>query len=246
MIGKAIRTGWRGFAVEIVIVVAGVLIALGAQQLAENWNDRQRSERDLAAVRAELIDIDFAASELEIVTPCVLAQLDAVQQRLVSGDRTPFPQFRQSTSGGTFVVRAPSRVWSSNVWSSVSDSGVLRRTRPTLERDLSNVFSQIDSQRRRNEDSRDRISQLSALSVLVPQSEDERFRLLGLIAQIRGGIALQDLVAGQLRDAMARAGMLADRAGFARSLRESGTIQFCRQRGLPLGPIRPAVAANAD
>ena len=35
--------GWRRFAMEIAIVVIGVLIALAAQQTATDWNEKQQA-----------------------------------------------------------------------------------------------------------------------------------------------------------------------------------------------------------
>lgn len=34
--------GWREFSGEVGIIVIGVLIALGAQQVVQDWSDRQR------------------------------------------------------------------------------------------------------------------------------------------------------------------------------------------------------------
>lgn len=45
------RHGWREFAGEVGIIVLGLLIALGAQQLVESWQWRQ----EVRAERASLI-----------------------------------------------------------------------------------------------------------------------------------------------------------------------------------------------
>lgn len=49
------REGWRAFAGEVGVIVLGVLIALGAQQLVENWQTR----KDVAAFR-ETVDREVA------------------------------------------------------------------------------------------------------------------------------------------------------------------------------------------
>ena len=43
--------GWRAFSGEVGIIVIGVLIALGAQQVAERVRDRQLADQTRAAVR---------------------------------------------------------------------------------------------------------------------------------------------------------------------------------------------------
>jgi hypothetical protein len=235
---------WAGFAVEIAVVVIGVGIALAAQQLVERINDRERADRAIAALRGEVGDIDFTASEIQIVAPCIGAQLVAIRDKLVAGDRTPLTRYKQATSGGEFVVRTPSRVWSDNTWQSIGNSDVLRRIEPKLDRNLGAMFAQVSSQREQNEGVRDKVNQLNALSMLVPASEVERFRLISLIEQTRGEIALMDLVAGQLRDRMASAEMLLDGSELQQRLSESGTINFCRERSLPLGRLRVPVSAT--
>ena len=46
--------GWRAFAGEVGIIVIGVLIALGAQQLVEAVRDRQLADQTRAAVTEEI------------------------------------------------------------------------------------------------------------------------------------------------------------------------------------------------
>jgi hypothetical protein len=46
--------GWRVFWGEVGIIVLGVLIALGAQQVAEQWRDRQLAGQARAAIAEEL------------------------------------------------------------------------------------------------------------------------------------------------------------------------------------------------
>ena len=46
--------GWRQFAGEVGIIVFGILIALGAQQLAENFQQRSDAADARRAVRGEL------------------------------------------------------------------------------------------------------------------------------------------------------------------------------------------------
>jgi len=81
---------------------------------------------------------------------------------------------------------------------------------------------------------------------MVPASEAERMRLITTIERFCGDIAYMDLVAGQLRDALAAAGLLASKSLIDKQLGDSGTIEFCRAHGIALGKVRPAIAANAD
>lgn len=79
--------GWRQFAGEVGIIVIGVLIALFAQQLVEDRSDRGRVDSAIAALRPEVAYIDLHASESEMTAPCVLAQIEAIQSKLASGEK---------------------------------------------------------------------------------------------------------------------------------------------------------------
>jgi hypothetical protein len=239
--------GWDEFAGEIAVVVIGVLIALGAQQLVERFTDRERADRAIAALRNEVADIDFTSSEVQIAAPCIDAQLNRIQAKLAAGDRNLLERYTGTQlSGGDFVVRAPSRVWATDVWQSVGSTDVLRGVEPKLNGVLANLYSQVAHQREGNDRVRSGVYHLNALSVLVPEGESDRFRLISQIEQIRGEASLMDLRAGQLRDGLAAANMLLSSRGLAERLAASGTIRFCREKGYSLGKLRPAVAADAD
>ena len=239
--------GWGGFATEIAVVVIGVGIALGAQQLVEMSNDRSRADRAIAALRTEVEDIEFTASEIQIAAPCIQAQLDRISRQLVANDRTPLERYgNRELSGGSFVVRTPARVWSTDNWQSVNASDVLRRIEPERNRHLAQFYSSAVNQRESNDRIRSGVHQLDALSILVPQDEAQRFRLLTLIEEMRGEVSLMDLRAGQLRDRLAAARILLSDRELAKLLSESGTLKFCREKALPLGKLRRANAAYVD
>lgn len=72
--------GWSGFITELVIVVLGILIALGTQQAADGWKDR----RDVAAFRRALnaeLAFNLAAYQTRAAqSDCVVRRLDQLEQ----------------------------------------------------------------------------------------------------------------------------------------------------------------------
>ena len=238
-------TNWRGFVGEIAIIVIGVLIALYAQQVVEDRSDRGRVDSAIAALRPEVAQIDFYASETEITAPCVLAQIEAIQSKLASGERGLLPRYSDTSSNG-FVLRMPGRNWADTAWQSVSASDTLRRLEPTIDLNLSSMYSQANDQAERVMLSDGWVDDLGVLAVMVPTSEAERIRLIGVTEHLRGIVQSIDLSGGQMRDSIAAAGLLASRSWLDQELSESGTVRFCRAHGLPLGKLRPAIAANAD
>jgi hypothetical protein len=68
--------GWRAFAGEVGIIVIGVLIALGAEQLLENWRWRQRIDESNKALALELGQSVGQAIVRVDESPCVEQRLD--------------------------------------------------------------------------------------------------------------------------------------------------------------------------
>lgn len=80
--------GWRSFVGEVGIIVLGVLIALGAQQIAGNREQQLRADVSLAAVREELA-MDMAAyDERTLQQPCITRRLEEMTGILSDARRT--------------------------------------------------------------------------------------------------------------------------------------------------------------
>lgn len=82
--------GWRGFLGEVGIIVLGVLIALGAEQIVRSieWNHKVHAAED--AMLAELRDDDGPqAYARRGMDPCVKSALDAIQDAIERGAPRP-------------------------------------------------------------------------------------------------------------------------------------------------------------
>ena len=67
--------GWREFAGEVGIIVIGVLIALGAQQVAEDWQWRQCTADARICLAREVGAMSGQLYERLIVQRCLLDRL---------------------------------------------------------------------------------------------------------------------------------------------------------------------------
>ena len=77
---------WRENVREIAIVVVGVFIALVAQQLADDWQWRQKTRSAIAAMRHELLwDDGPQIYHRAVIHPCAVARLDAIRAAVESG-----------------------------------------------------------------------------------------------------------------------------------------------------------------
>jgi hypothetical protein len=80
--------GWRAFAGEVGIIVLGVLIALGAEQLVQGVHQRYLARQALGHIRGELAyDSAFAAERIAI-GDCMRASFTDLRQRLAAAATT--------------------------------------------------------------------------------------------------------------------------------------------------------------
>src|SRR3954447_5339169 len=68
--------GWRAFVGEVGIIVVGVLIALAAEQLVDEWQWREKVGHAEAAMRLELSEDDGPeAYDRALIGPCLDQQI---------------------------------------------------------------------------------------------------------------------------------------------------------------------------
>src|SRR6476619_6365828 len=81
--------GWREFAGDVGIIVLGVLIALGAQQLAENIQQRSEANDARRAIRGELEINMSRLSSRAAQKRCVEHRMDEIQSLLDGAVKNP-------------------------------------------------------------------------------------------------------------------------------------------------------------
>ena len=84
--------GWREFAGEVGIIVLGVLIALGAEQLISSIHDRQQVRQGEASLRDNFERFITFTAELDAYAPCVAArasELRGLIDRSAAAHRLP-------------------------------------------------------------------------------------------------------------------------------------------------------------
>jgi hypothetical protein len=83
---SAPRHSWRENAREFLIVVAGVFVALVAQQAVEAWDWHRKVDASETAMRSELLSDDGPQIYQRLAMhPCVVAQLQQIRAAVVDG-----------------------------------------------------------------------------------------------------------------------------------------------------------------
>lgn len=113
--------GWRRFAMEIAIVVIGVLIALAAQQIVTDWNEKLQGKTALAAVRQELAVNAGTFEERTLQQPCIERRLDEMSRALREARRTG--RLPAIDKIGRSIARPTVR----SAWEEAAQSGAVHR-----------------------------------------------------------------------------------------------------------------------
>ena len=129
--------GWRAFWGEVGIIVLGVLIALAAQQLAENVQDRQRLAKADRAIALELGEA-IGQAQVKIATyGCAEKQFDRLAQIIAEAERTGrLPPLGELPQPKRFT-------WPSGAWETLQNGTVVALEPPERLQGLSGVYSFI-------------------------------------------------------------------------------------------------------
>jgi hypothetical protein len=230
--------GWREFVGEVGIIVIGVLIALGAEQMVEAVHWRHEADRAQDSVQNEIADHAFSASEIVIAYPCIDQQLLTLEQKLLQpGAYVPAPSY--STAAGDGPYRAPSRLWDNNVWESAKSEGVASHLDSDLRLTLSSYYGQVAGMRDINHQTDQLWWRLRILSRPIQPDATTRSNLIQQLEETRGRFAFMKLVSNQLLGTIEDMNMQPPAKYIRSALAGSGTLQFCREHHLPLGKIEP-------
>lgn len=219
--------GWNAVFWELAIVVIGVLIALGAQQVVETlrWRDEVRSTED--ALTIEIAASVLHASERQLVNRCLSDRLTHLIGKISSnegpwsGDPMPINKSpRAVTTVWAAPYRTPNRPWSGDVWEAAQSAGVFNHMRRERVAAFSKVYARIEGLRKVNEVEHQVFPQLLYLSFDTPLDAAARQQALGGLGRLdwlRGTILLDGKM---LIDEVKALGLDFSRTGLQRELAE--------------------------
>jgi len=233
--------GWNAVGWELAIVTLGVIIALAAQQWADNLSWRGKTQTANAAIRREVAGHYAASVEWRLVTPCLLAQLDQLQNRLMNSGKEldPAPVYREPAFPG-FVLRIPSKEYDSSAWQAAIADGVPVHFAPDLRAELSEHYQQVAQLAEMTQRNGISYANVFTLSRPMPLDPTARLMLTQLLDELRGRVMYMDLSSGQLIDHIVRSKMVPDEGVTNEAVRLSGTRLFCAERHLPMRSLEDA------
>jgi hypothetical protein len=214
--------GWREFTGEVGIIVIGVLIALGAQQLVENWQWRSEvRETDQRLVRE--IQVDLAdAYERFAIDPCLRPRLGELRDQLMtrgeqwSGSRASLANdvYR---SGFPSVYRTPNRPWRQAAWRTALSGETLGHFSADRVQEFSALHDTLDELNQTQAEEVQASITLGDLAFTGPISASDRRTNLKTVAKLDELDARILFLARLLFDEARQAGIRAD----TKSVRQS-------------------------
>ena len=239
--------GWNAVLWELGIVTAGVLIALGVQQWAEDRSWRAKARGATDELRDEVSQHYRYAAEWRVIQPCLYAQIDRLAARLIdSGDRiNPAPVY--SEPGFDFyVMRMPNRTYRTSAWQAAINDGVTAYLDPTVRRELSLLHSRLTTLTESTSLNNLSYPRLFGLSRPLPLDAGTRIEFLKTLDELRGRVEYMGLLSGQSIGNIERAGLTPDRSKITQLVAKAGTYRFCRRMRLPLTSITDAMKPFAE
>lgn len=115
--------GWKEFANEIFVIVIGVLIALGFEQVVEEVHWMHKVEDGEDRLAQELKGNYLNAAKNIVYTPCVLTQLDRIRDKLLDPASPPLPVDRFGDNDA--VLRTPTGAMQTQTWDALRNDGTL-------------------------------------------------------------------------------------------------------------------------
>jgi hypothetical protein len=191
--------GWNAVAWELVIVVVGVLIALGAQQAVEElrWRDEVRLTEE--ALTNEIADSVLHASERQMVNRCLSDRLTHLIGKVSSnegpwsGDPLPLPRTAGVTISTPAAYRTPSRAWNDDVWLATQNGGVFSHMPRDRVAGFAKVYARMEGLRKANEFEHQVFPELLYLSFdtrLDAATRQQTLATLGRLDWLNGTISL--------------------------------------------------------
>src|SRR5690348_15899907 len=119
---------WREFAGEVGIIVLGVLIALGFEQVVEELSWHEKTREAVRDLRSESENNFALMAERATVQPCVDVQLDRFMAHVLNAGQpasTTVSSIDTQTMGGLAFRQPVDRPFQDDVWRSLITDGTV-------------------------------------------------------------------------------------------------------------------------
>jgi hypothetical protein len=187
--------GLRDFLKEYVIIVVGVLTALGAEQAVEAVHWAERTHQTEETLRDELHGAAVDTSMRLAFLPCTTAMLSRLQQAVGEGGDAWRPPF--TVEGvpvtGKIVIVAPHGLWSSQAWRDAQADGTanhLPKKEALLFGDIYETMAKMKGFNEQETTDMGELNSLIAVRHMDPVSRNQYLRTISRLQQSLLGMSI--------------------------------------------------------
>lgn len=216
---------WSDLFREVGVIVVGILLALGAEQVIEVLRWREQVAVADEGIKAELkVDLMNAYERL-IVDPCLRGQIRLLGTRL-RGQGTHWTAAPVALHGSALagelprVYSAPSRAYTDDIWKNAVSADIISHMAPDHVAFLSTQYHEADALERFQDAEADAASRLTVLGGDAELSSDARVALLGNLGDVDYTNALMVNIARDILDNQRKARHHFDKGSVERDRRE--------------------------
>ncbi len=195
---------WREFLSEILVVVTGIAIALGGEQVIEALHWRHEVHATQAAIRSELGDDLRFALLVEQYRPCTQAYMDALETAILARDTPTVRALYEMRSVNDPFPAAP---WSSGTYAAALSSQVADHLPEGLLATYSREFTWVPMQLDFQGEVYERLSNATTARLGLPTTPEILERRLAAIQDLRseesGRLAISDAMLSYGRQRLA-------------------------------------------
>jgi len=248
--------GWRAFWSEIVIVVLGVVIALAANEAVQDWSWRNKVEDAEARLQGDIAWTFLWDAERYATHPCVDAQLAALGRKVLESGQTLDRAPVLFANEVNYVVRIPNRPYRFPAWDSLVADGTATHFSLKRQAFLGRINDAMAGARESQAETRRLMGRLLVMRDPIALDPVVRADLLTAVNDLRSTSDFEALNALQRMRAIADAGSapradvvdaFLDGSDPTRAASESsGSMKFCKARGLPSAPWRDFERASVS
>jgi hypothetical protein len=192
----------REFLKEYLIIVIGVLTALGAEQIAENIHWAERTEKTQRILRAELAQSMVGARIQLAQEACEYDMLDRVREALLQpgDDWTPPYVIARPDGQQMGVIAMPIGGFNSESWRNAQADGTANHFDAAAGRDFSQAYEDVTGAHEIIVSQHAAWSELNALAWPRRLDPGSRTIYLGLIMKLRENVRLMAVQSRSLLD----------------------------------------------
>jgi hypothetical protein len=197
--------GWREFAGEVGIIVVGVLIALGAEQVVETVRHHHQAELARRAIAEELGNAAEVGYERLIIQPCLQGRIRDLQTQL-SGSGGAWKASPMNVRNTQYlnvmpvVYRGPSRPLPMDSWRAATTGGTVDYMDPGRVAEFSSIYTQIALFDAAQTDEARAAARLAPLAFDRTLDANARTGMLAKLAEVDRINSIMALVGSQIID----------------------------------------------